>query len=125
MKNSEQSPAEREAIIGRYRASGLSQRAFCAREGVNYCSFQWWLSVMRRPSAGAKGKPSEKVEPRLLPVRVGSRRFSVIATERLKPAIEVELSQGVVLRFSEQNDSGYVARLLRNFLGVAGEVVAC
>ena len=125
IKTSKVNQAEREAIVGRYRASGLSQREFCAREGVNYCSFQWWLSVRRRQAVVVKGKPLAKVTPRLLPVRVGSPRLMARAPEAPKPPIEAELGRGVVLRFSEQNDSGYVARLLRNFLSLPGGVLPC
>jgi len=52
---------EREALwserIGSQAASGLSGRAWCAREGVSYWSFHQWRRRLGEASSGA-GSPS-------------------------------------------------------------------
>lgn len=39
---------EREALIGAYERSGLTQKAFARREGIKFCTFTAWLARRRR-----------------------------------------------------------------------------
>src|ERR671924_309682 len=48
--------AEREALMAAYEQSGLTQRAFAQREGINYCTLTSWLQGRRRAQrAGDSG----------------------------------------------------------------------
>ena len=42
-----ESALERERLLERYDASGLTQRAFAQREGINYHTFVAWLGRWR------------------------------------------------------------------------------
>jgi transposase-like protein len=43
---------ERAAVIGRYRTSGQTQRAFCQKEGIAVATLTFWLRQAREPKAG-------------------------------------------------------------------------
>ena len=108
---------EREGIIARYEASGMKQREFCKQEEIKFHTLQWWLRE-RRKKAGDAAEPKRKgKEPKLLPIRV----TDAVSSKDKSGAIEVELRSGVVLRFGENTDSGYMARLLREFCMSAGD----
>lgn len=50
-------PGERDRLIGAYRESGLTQKAYCRREGINLHTFIGWLSIERAGKrSGAKPK---------------------------------------------------------------------
>ena len=42
------SDAKRDEVLGQYRASGLTQRAFCEQIGLPVSTLQWWLIKRRR-----------------------------------------------------------------------------
>ncbi len=49
------SAQERDAYVQAYRASGLTQKAFAKREGINYTTFVTWVTAAARATAsGAK-----------------------------------------------------------------------
>jgi hypothetical protein len=110
--------AERQTIIGRYRASGLSQKAFCEREGLNFHSLQWWIYHCKTIP---EGRPVTMTAPRLLPVTV-SQVVANPPTAQGRTTIDVTIESGFVVRFSEDNDSAYMTRLL---LGLAHSGDAC
>lgn len=75
-------PAERRAeLLEAYRTSGLTQRSFARREGINYTTFCTWAQVERRsgrlPVALAGGK---------------TRRRPVVDAAAKIPFMEVQLS---------------------------------
>lgn len=41
-------PEERTEVIEKFRSSGLTQKAFCEREGIALSTFQNWLKVCAR-----------------------------------------------------------------------------
>ena len=46
--------AERERLLAKYERSGLTQKEFCRREGINYHTFVGWLGRRRRNGEGAE-----------------------------------------------------------------------
>ena len=47
----------RRVLIEEYRESGLTQKAFCRREGINLNTFVGWLSQQRAANAEQPGGP--------------------------------------------------------------------
>ena len=84
--------ARRAEVLGGYEASGLTQKAYARREGMNYHTFvAWWIQHRRgrtralRPSLPA---PMGFAEVRLPPVASGA-------------PLEVTLPGGIVVRGAE------------------------
>jgi transposase-like protein len=88
---------EKEAILARYRASGLNEREFALREGVSATSIARWT--------GRLGKGNGRV--RMVAVRVRE-------TEGADPgSVEVRFSCGAVLRVGPAMLTGLVEALRR------------
>lgn len=51
--------AERDRLIDRYQESGLTQRAFAEREGINYTTFVGWLSRRRHEGSRKNARKAE------------------------------------------------------------------
>jgi transposase-like protein len=86
-------PRRREEIIAGYAASGLTQKAYARREGVNYHTLVAWLGQGRRHGAAqAAGFAPEANTP----------RFAQLAWPPLAPPtsarLEVVLPDGVTIR---------------------------
>ena len=78
--------------VRRWRASGLTARAFAAREGCNAGTLSWWASALRADSP---------IPPRFIDV-----------TDQLaapSPALDLVVRDGVVIRIRQ----GFDAALLR------------
>jgi transposase-like protein len=88
---------EREALVRAYRESGLTQKAFAAREGVKYSTFAAWIQDARRTAAAAVSRFAE--------VSMTSRPVSA--------GIEIALPDGTVLRGTELEALVTVATRLR------------
>ncbi len=84
--------AEREALVQAYRASKMTQKAFAEREGVKYTTFVSWVQDCQR---------------RVVPSKVG---FAELRVPRMPASLEVQLSDGTLIR---GGDAEEVARLLR------------
>lgn len=80
------SRADWEALMARYEISDLTQREFCAQQGLAYSSFCYWRKRLRTPEA------VEECEPAL--IELPSLPSSKLRSWR----IELDLGQGVVLR---------------------------
>jgi transposase-like protein len=93
-------PAEgRDALVAAYEGSGLTQRAFAAREGVKFTTFVSWLARRRR-RGGVPRKPA----------------FTEVSLPALsRPGlIEVVLIDGIVVRGADVEQlSAVVAKLRR------------
>jgi putative transposase len=75
-----------EALMARYEISGLTQREFCAQQGLAYSSFCYWRKRLRTIEA-VENKAPPLIELPSLP------------SSELRPwRIELDLGQGVVLR---------------------------
>lgn len=90
-------PERRAEIVAGYLSSGLTQKAYARREGVNYHTFVSWLGRSRRPVAPPHpGSESEASAP--------TPRFVQLTWPPAAPAaptasrIEVVLPDGITLR---------------------------
>jgi transposase len=72
-------------VLGRWRRSGLSVRAFCQAEGVSEPSFYWWRRKFDR---------ADHKTPAFLPVHVVTEEVKEPATG----GIEIVLANGRCLR---------------------------
>ena len=84
--------------IDRWRASGLSVRAFCAQHGLSSASFYHWRRVLERRAAE---------EPAFVPVRVEADAVPTQAS-----ALEVVLTDGRAVRIAPGFDAATLRRLL-------------
>jgi hypothetical protein len=91
--------ARRHALLAAYDRSGLTQRAFSAREGVSYHTLVTWLVRRRRerPPAAPEGKAPV--------VRVAQVRLP-----RVSGSLEMVLPNGIVIRGV---DAGQVVALIK------------
>ena len=82
--------ARRAEVLGGYAASGLTQKAYARREGINYHRFvAWWMQHRRaRTPTPSLPAPMRFAEVRLLPVGIGA-------------PLEVTLPSGIVVRGAE------------------------
>lgn len=91
--------AEREKLLGAFAASGMTQRSFARREGINYFTFATWLRKKRL----AAMVPAPK-RPAFLEVGVRPA-----AATRL----EVVLPDGVIIRGAHGAEVAALVRALR------------
>ena len=95
----------REELLARYQASGLTQKAFAKREGVNFHTFSSWL-VKRRREPGASLQPSSMAHTRAA--------FVELAAPALQAPgfLEVVLRDGRLLRGADAPSLAALVRLL-------------
>ena len=97
-------------VFARLEGSGLSMKAFAAREGISYTTMQYW----RRRLGGGRTKAVERQKPVVLsPVRVVPD--TPAAAER--KGFEVWLSNGVSLEVPPGFDEGELQRLVGELSG--------
>ena len=97
--------AEWSCILERYDSSGLTQRAFCAREGLRFGTLVAWLG--RRRKSGGVVSDSEQSEPKFHELSLSRPSASSSAS------LEVNLPDGTVLRGSQASELAELVRLLR------------
>jgi hypothetical protein len=92
---------EKEALMAGYATSGMTQRAFSLREGINPFTFAGWLRQKRM--AEAKPRPS------------GGQRFMELGFPRVASghSLEVVLPDGLIVRGSEARPLAALIRGLR------------
>jgi hypothetical protein len=92
---------EKEALMAGYATSGMTQRAFAQREGINPFTFAGWLREKRL--AQAKQAVS------------GGQRFVELGFPRVAPGfcLEVVLPDGLIVRGSEAKPMAALLRGLR------------
>jgi hypothetical protein len=88
--------------VGAWRTSGLSQQAYCAREGLRPSTFGWWRWRLA-PAEAAGG--SRATAPRMVAVRV---RESASGS-----GFELRLAGERRLHIPSDFDEGALRRLLR------------
>ncbi len=91
--------ARRSALLAAYDRSGLTQRAFSAREGVSYHTLVTWLVRRRRE------RPAETAQEKAPVVR-----FAQVRLPRVGGALEMVLPNGIVIRGA---DAAQVAALVK------------
>ena len=90
------SAEERESLLQSYRESGLTQKAFAAREGIKLWTFVSWVQAANR---------LPRTVPTFAEVRIASRAVSA--------AVEIVLPDGVVVRGGDMESVITVANRLR------------
>jgi len=90
-------------LMAEYDGSGLTQEAFCKREGVNYHTFVAWLG--RRKRSG--GEVDE-------PVPAKFHELTLSGGSASGSGLEVALPDGTVLRGGDAEALARLARLLRS-----------
>jgi hypothetical protein len=111
--------------VRRQRASGLSIRAFCLRDGVSEPGFHWWRRQLTRraalapkpPASKPMGKPSAYASGAKSRSRRGRRQTAeflplTVIPAAATPLIEIALAGGVTIRLH----AGAPAPLLREVL---------
>ena len=92
--------------IERFLASGLSQTAFCRREGLNYNPFRYWLKqyqLREALSTSALATPTDFIPLRFTPAEVPAP----------SPTCVMEFPSGMVVRFNGAIDPAVLAALIR------------
>jgi hypothetical protein len=115
MKRAERSRHWEQYISG-WKASGLTQSAYCEREGISYDSFKRWRHLLRS-DAVMRGSA-----PRFVPVRVAASpvpqstpKAPRLPTGRGGPSrgAEVWLSNGRAITLGRELDEVELGRLIR------------
>jgi hypothetical protein len=104
MKADETKRMEWEDHIKGWEQSGLSQRAYCAREGIKWPSFDYWrrhLKALNQSKKVELGKPLQ-----LVPVKVESA--SVVAKE-----LRLIHGSGWELRIPSTMEAMWIVNLLK------------
>lgn len=97
---------EMEDLIRRWESSGLSQRAFAAREGVSYSTFQHW----RRRLGGSRAT-SKKASSTTTPVTLDAIAVIDDAPSQVSP-FEIRTSSGTSVIVPSDFDESCLRRLL-------------
>lgn len=109
-------------LLSQHRLSGVSVRAFCASEGLTEQQFYYWKRVIsaddRRGAAALTDSSGSVVgqqatgdaSPRWVPIHVVPRFDRAAAGSA---PLEVAWPQGIVLRTSDQVDSGALLRAMQ------------
>jgi len=95
-------PESPDDLLARYRASGLTQRAFCERVGVPLSTLQWWLARARRQARAARAVTFTEVPLPLAP-----------AASAPSWAVEVVTTTGVTVRLRAPLHPAALRTLLR------------
>jgi transposase-like protein len=108
-------PQERRAeLLASYRASGLTQKAFARREGINYTTFCTWAQAKRRcgrlPAVPAGRRPRSAPGP--VPF-VEVQWPAAAATAGGTTGLEVRLADGTLLRGGPATELAQLVRALR------------
>jgi transposase-like protein len=93
---------EKQTLIAAYESSGMTQRAFARREGINYFTFATWLRKKRLDAA----KASPSAPQRFLELRLPGAVAPSFA-------FEVVFPDGVIVRGSQAKEVAAIARALR------------
>jgi hypothetical protein len=117
-------------LLGRWRASGLTQAAFCRRQGVRPQQFSWWkrrLGVGRarawssRARASGMDRTGTGAGPTFVPVQV-------VGTALRGHRLELVLGTGQRLRFPAELEPARLAAFVTALAAAgasAAEVLRC
>lgn len=98
------SRAERERLLGAYRASGLTQEQFAAQSGIKVGTLRAWIYKRRTPAVAGSGN--------FAPVRIVEGSHP--ATPTCRGSVTVRWPQGIEVEIAIDLDSaaGLVRKLL-------------
>lgn len=86
--------AAAEEHITRYRASGMTQMAYCEEHGIKKATFAYWLKRQREAQ------------------RTESGGFVRVTPSGVDNALEIQFVNGVVVRFNTLVDARYIRELI-------------
>lgn len=89
-------------LLAEYDRSGLTQEAFCKREGLRYGTFVAWVGRRKRDAAGVAPGDNKFLE------------LSLPAPASQSAQLEVILADGIVLRGDTAEALAQLVRLLRH-----------
>lgn len=92
---------EQERLVCLYDESGLTQREFCSREGINYHTFVAWLGRRRKVGGGG----ADEVP--------GFHQISLVGDHHTVTQLEVVLPDGTALRGIRAGELAELVRLIR------------
>jgi hypothetical protein len=92
--------------IEKYLASNLSQKAFCAQEGLAYQTFRYWLRQYRTPKRRQKNLSPPPTG--FIPLQVHPPTPSLDS----HPRCVIEFSHGVIVRLSGPLDWQRLSQLI-------------
>lgn len=87
--------------IQRQRSSGLTVSEYCRRQGFSSWTFHLWRQRVRKPESGS------------LPVSAPGLSFVEVAAAAASGGYELELGEGLRLRFSGGSSPAEVGALVR------------
>ena len=99
--------AEWSSIMERYDRSGLTQAAFCRREGLRFGTLVAWLG-RRRKNSGALVDGSQPAKPKFHELSLSG------PTGEINLSLEVNLPDGTVLRGAQASELAKLVHLLRS-----------
>ena len=74
-------------LVGQFKDSGQSQKAFAAAHGIKEGKLYYWISKLSRPQQSAKGTPKKD----FVALEVASGQESRCIMIRLKNGVEIEI----------------------------------
>jgi len=104
--------------IAAWERSGLSRPAWCAAEGVNVHTLDYWRWRLRSPQPGARLRSTAHALARsksgaLVPIVVREPAPSVRGVGTGADAIEIALPGGMRMRAAASTDVRWLAELIR------------
>lgn len=88
------------ALVLEYERGGLTQRAFCAKQRINFSTFKYWLARVRRQKQSESG---------FLPLQVIASKSGA----ELSASVEIVYPDGIILKLNRAT-----AEDVRQFLPV-------
>lgn len=99
-----------------WEVSGLSQRAYCEREGLSYSSFGYWRQQARQ-AAGLVALPAPHQPCKLVPIQIVSESCTHIASGdkhvALPDAVRLQSPAGWQITLPRSVDLSTLTRLLQ------------
>ena len=97
------------AIIEKYQAGVLRQKAFCRQEKLKYPTFQYWLKKYRQAQAKPQ-KPQPSSTNQFIPLTITQPWQPTTASQQ----VVIEFPNGVVIRLYAQVKPEFLLKLLQS-----------
>ena len=94
-------------FISRCESSGLTQKEFCAQEGINYYKFKYWKTRQNKEQ-GQAPKKQPCMQGGFIPITVPELRSTL-------PVLEITFPNGVKLNCSQGIEASQVKELITLF----------
>ena len=106
MGRKKRSREEGEALVARYRESGLTQRGFAQAEGVSLSAVMYWVSKVSREKAVENCVSGARF------VEVTPRSFGKSAIDNDGCGLVIEIGHGIRLQFDHLPRAQYLAEVM-------------